>query len=101
MGTVIPFEKRTATPRLAIVPSPQEEESGIAPAAVLASAQQECSEIADILILMRDKHGVEAIISNLESPADNLLFIRQMEQRVLNTTLKPTGGSGGYPPQKA
>lgn len=91
MGQLIEFYRPALKPP--VEPVVVEDEPTISASDILRELLGTAETIDEVVILMRDKNGAVALVSNLESPAENLLFMKRVENYIV------TADSQAVPPK--
>lgn len=80
MGQLIEFYKPTPKPVVEAEP----EESKPAVAETLKHLLNDCEHMQDIVVLIKTKYDTVGIVSTMEGPAENVLFIERVKAKLVS-----------------
>jgi hypothetical protein len=84
----------TGPPQSADGPQPLGDKRFVTPRDILLAATENSASIERLVLLVADEDGNLGLISNLDSVAENLLFIEGIKRKILeaqfDNTVKPT-----------
>jgi hypothetical protein len=100
-GKVTVFYHAKPKPRAAAESEPDQEFEPMSAKEVLEGVLKSgVKDLKDVLIFTRDTNDVVGLISNLYGPAENLLFLKQVELQIIQAE-KENDEDGGPPPRFA